>query len=392
LEHHLEYIPGNVNKNRILIYGGTGGSGGFISYCKGLFGSASIPSDVEVCFICSSEFFIELGALDSSIQVIIHPWMSSHSRFKRLLWNLWLYPCLLRRVKADIEFYPSGVLPLFRIIWPGHVIMATTCHNLLPFDLKELNDQCDNLDYKVMSRLRKRLLRSYNRVAGIIFLSTYSKNVVLEQLNSHSQAKVISHGLDLDYRVNESRSYETGSTVTLLYVSPIFPYKHHASVVRAVKNVRNITGRNVNLRLVGGGSLSSVLELENLIKREQAELYVTLVGKLRREDLQHELASADIFIFASSCETFGITLLEAMGYRLPIACSSRSGLEALLRDAGIYFDPYDVMSISQAITTLMSSEELRRKCGEMAVEYSREYAWEKSVQSTFCFLSGLLTY
>ncbi|ABQ25878.1 glycosyltransferase family 4 protein [Geotalea uraniireducens] len=382
-------LNSNNSNLTLFVYGGNGGSGGLVSYCKGLFGSRSVPLDIDVFFICSPEFCNELGPLDSNVRIIQHSWISNSNRLKRLIWHLWIYPRLILKEHVDVELYVSGSLPLYRRIFHGGAIIATTCHNLLPFDLKEIERHPLNPDYRAFLRIRKELKRSLQQLAGIIFISEHSKNVVLEQLITNPEYAVIPHGLEEKFRLERPRSYVIGEPVTLLYVSPVFPYKHHDSVVRSVKWVRDMTGRDIQLRLVGGGGHSAVRELEALIKSEHAESYVTLVGNLGRKELSHELTSTDIFVFASSCEAFPITLLEAMGFRLPIACSNRVGMDTMLRDAGVYFDPEDVSSLSQAIIKLLSSEEMRRDCGEKAFTYAQEYTWVNCAIETFRFLSTL---
>jgi len=371
----------------VLVYGGTGGSGGFDRYCKGLLGSEAVPPDLNIYFLCSPEFKRKLKPLDAVVQTITHPWMSSRSRLKRLLWHIWLYPQLIRRKRIIVEFYPSGILPLLRRIVPGRSIIATTCHNLLPFDLIEFSRKSEQQVYRNMPSLRKNIVTSLSKSSIVIFLSDYSKHLIMGQLTTNPKCAVIEHGLDSDFKMRTSRSYDISDVVTLLYVSPLFPYKHQMNVVRAVKELRNITRRDVRLRLVGGGDPEAVRDMQVFIENENSGTYVSLLANLNREDLKHEYCRADIFVFASSCETFGITLLEAMGFKLPIACSNRSGLSDILRDAGVYFDPEDHQSLIRALNILMSNAALRKSYGEKASEYARKYTWSECASETFRFIS-----
>jgi len=73
------------------------------------------------------------------------------------------------------------------------------------------------------------------------------------------------------------------------------------------------------------------------------------------------MMQADLFVFASSCETFGISLLEAMAVGLPIACSNKSSLPETLQDGGEYFDPEDDQSIASAVKRLILDPVSRKK-------------------------------
>jgi glycosyltransferase involved in cell wall biosynthesis len=156
--------------------------------------------------------------------------------------------------------------------------------------------------------------------------------------------------------------------------------------VKALNLIRKSTGLNICLKLIGGGSRSYALKLKETILHEQLERYVTMIGNIKHGDLIKEYQSADIFVFASSCETFGITLLEAMGSRLPIACSNRTGLYDILKDAGLYFNPEDVRNISEIIEELILNIELRQKLGELAYAFAKHYTWERCALETFQYL------
>ena len=98
--------------------------------------------------------------------------------------------------------------------------------------------------------------------------------------------------------------------------------------------------------------------------------------------------NSDIFLFASSCETFGQIVTEAMSAGLPIACSKKSALPDVLGNAGIYFDPEDSIDIALALKTLILNPELRTKNAIAGYERSKEYSWNKCANETFSFLSN----
>ena len=123
-----------------------------------------------------------------------------------------------------------------------------------------------------------------------------------------------------------------------------------------------------------------------------ADLAKTLVDDvcgefLPKDELLTHLALADLFVFASSCETFGITLLEGMAAGLPIACSNRSSLPETLRDGGVYFDPEDEESIAMAIEQIIQSPALRSAIAQRAKTLSQEYSWKRCADETFSFIA-----
>ena len=125
---------------------------------------------------------------------------------------------------------------------------------------------------------------------------------------------------------------------------------------------------------------------ERLIEQERAESLHALAGKISHDAIPALLRKADLFVFASSCEAFGITLLEAMASGLPVACSNRSGLPDLLRDGGEYFDPENSTEIACAHRAALYRQGLRRESAERAMRYAREFTWSSCAEKTFAFL------
>jgi glycosyltransferase involved in cell wall biosynthesis len=377
-----------INKNfklKVLIYGDIGGSGGYYRYCKGLLASKSLPDDMDIWFICSRSFYNRLKPLDANIKIIDHPWIDSKYRLKRYLWHLCVYPRIVRKLKPDVEFYSTGQLRLFL----RKALTISTCHNLLLFDKKELEQFQDKNEKRYFTTARKRQIKSFLKSDAVIFLSKHSSEVVSNELPAIKQQTVISHGLDSVFIQPNYKGYAFNNKIEILYVSPIFHYKHQLEVAQAIKMLREWTGLNVVLHLVGGGNSLASIEFKKYIQDENLQDIVRLTEFIETKDLLKMYMSADIFVFASSCETFGITILEAMGAKLPIACSNRTGLSEILKDAGVYFDPTDTYSIAEALKLLVTNENLRLELAEKAYCYALEYTWERCASETFNYIKEI---
>ena len=100
-------------------------------------------------------------------------------------------------------------------------------------------------------------------------------------------------------------------------------------------------------------------------------------------------ADADLCVFASSCETFGQILTEAMSAGLPVACSNRSAMPELLGDAGVYFDPENSLDIARALRELIDLPELRTEKAWASFERAKTYSWARCARETFGFLAEI---
>ncbi len=102
--------------------------------------------------------------------------------------------------------------------------------------------------------------------------------------------------------------------------------------------------------------------------------------------IHKQYIESDIAVFASSCETFGQILIEAMAAGLPVACSNLSAMPEILKDGGVYFNPLDSESISIALESLIESPELRFTYAQKSYELASKYSWERCADETFSFL------
>lgn len=370
---------------KVLVYGDIGGSGGYYRYCKGLFSSGAIPEDIIVYFITSDSFHKKLGDLDQNVHVIKHDWIDSTSRIKRYLWYLWVFPRLVRKLNPDLEFYSNGQLRVYL----RKALTVSTCHNLLLFDKLELKRILNLSEKKYFETTRNRQIKSFKKSDALIFLSKHSQDIILPEIDLQKKKKIIAHGLDSEFFIKIKRYFAFGDIVNILYVSPIFHYKNHLNIVKAIQILNNESNFNIHLNLVGGGSSSASNELLDYIKLNNLGNSITIKQFVETNGLINEYISNDIFLFASSSETFGITLLEAMGAKLPIACSNRSGLSDILKDAGVYFDPFDVSGIVYAIKEILNDQNKREELGQKAFEYAHLYTWEKCAKDTFEFLRSV---
>ena len=96
-----------------------------------------------------------------------------------------------------------------------------------------------------------------------------------------------------------------------------------------------------------------------------------------------------MFVFPSSCETFGISLLEAMTAGLPICSSERGPMPEVLKDAGLYFNPESVTSIKNCLSKMINDQELSRRISTKAKQYSQAYSWRICADETFAFLNEI---
>ncbi|MCR9132589.1 MAG: glycosyltransferase family 4 protein [bacterium] len=263
------------------------------------------------------------------------------------------------------------------------------CQNLLPYEPSLVKEE-QGLLFKLKNKMLNKIETSaLNKANGVIFLSEYSANQVQKFTGPIDNFKIIHHGVDTIFRncPTKTKDIAENKVWNIVYVSTIFSYKNHSQIIRAVGQLLKV-GYNVKMTFVGGGVISKdVKQLQSSVDPENN--HIEFLGNRTHEELISIFEKTDIFLFASSCETFGITLLEGMAAGLTIACSNKSSLPEVLDDSGVYFDPCNVDSISNALIHLFENPDKRYFLAQRAKQRSEQFTWQQTSLETFRYLVSI---
>ena len=130
--------------------------------------------------------------------------------------------------------------------------------------------------------------------------------------------------------------------------------------------------------------------LKNLLKDNSSINEKNFTGELNRKDVLKILTQSDIFVFASSSETFGITLLEGMAIGIPIICSNKSSLPEILKNGGIYFNPKNDLQLSNKIDLLIRNKQLRKIKSQQSKKLALKFSWENNIKQFNILIESLL--
>jgi len=135
----------------------------------------------------------------------------------------------------------------------------------------------------------------------------------------------------------------------------------------------NLAG--VRLAFVGGGP-----EFEQ-IRAYYAGTSTVFTGFLDGDELVAAFASADVLIFPSTNETFGLVALEAMACGLPVIATLTGGLVDILEDGvnGLAYDPHTPQTLADRVRRLQQSPGLRAELSARALAHARSRNWRATM-------------
>jgi Glycosyltransferase len=166
----------------------------------------------------------------------------------------------------------------------------------------------------------------------------------------------------------------------ILFVGGADPRKNHRIFLQAVAQSRQQLGGRA-IVLVGDaehpqGSYSATAQALGL------EQDVRCTGRLDRENLRRLYSLADLFVFPSRYEGFGMPVLEAMACGAPTITSSTSSLPEVAGDAALLVHPDDVETLGKAMVTVLSDPELRQQLRQRGFERARLFTWQRAALRT----------
>jgi glycosyltransferase involved in cell wall biosynthesis len=229
--------------------------------------------------------------------------------------------------------------------------------------------------------------RDVNRANRIITVSRHTAKDAVEFFKvDENKTRVVYHGVDRGFRpdiplasiLEVKNKYHISTQRYILFVGTIEPRKNLARLVQAYDRLRKIHGE-YTLVLAGGlgWHYQDVLELAQELGDK-----VRITGYLPREDFFPLYAGAALFTYPSLYEGFGMPLLEAMSSGVPVVASRTSSIPEVVGDAGIFFDPFSVTEMAEAILRALEDDSLRLALREKGMQRAKEFTWERAARET----------
>lgn len=300
----------------------------------------------------------------------------------RVWWQRFLLRRVARRAGCDVLLVPGGSDA------SGFKPLVSISQNLLPFQFREARRYGWSVMTVKFLLLRLIQARTFRRADGVIFLTAFAREAVTRVTGAlPGRVTIIPHGVNGRFfrAPREPGAFSAERPCRVQYVSIVDVYKHQWRVAEAVGTLRS-AGMPIVLDLVGPSG-HGTRRLNDTLRRVDPERgFVNVRGAVPYEELHQTYASADIGVFASSCENMPNVLLESMASGLPIACSRSGPMPEILGDAGVYFDAEDSASIAAAVGQLVESPRLRAEKAAAAYRRAREYSWARCASETFAAL------
>jgi glycosyltransferase involved in cell wall biosynthesis len=320
-----------------------------------------------------------------------------HDRIKNIKLNPIEYPLISkkRQINSAVKYlvYPLIVKSQVKKGNVKHITSQDLAYLLELMKLEKTIVTCHDLIPWVYDNNRlptwKLNMRGLKKADRIITVSEYSKSEIIKYVGyPEDQITVIPNAVDHNnYCVRRDREVikKLGILDTqkiILYVGSEQPRKNIPFLLKAISELKKKLPEIILLK-IGTPQVPGAREkLIKLIETLGIEKEVVFVGYVSENELPKYYNAADLFVFPSLYEGFGLPPLEAMACGTPVITSNFTSLPEVVGDSAITIDPYDVNAFAEAMYNLLTDEKLREKMINKGLKRAQLFNWEKSAEKT----------
>lgn len=268
-----------------------------------------------------------------------------------------------------------------------HVV--TTVHDIMP---KSRNDgpKTGFLDY-LYYRLILHAIKKSDRI--ITTAKCIKEDIIKYLAYPADRIEIVYEGVDQQKFNNNIKPKKldcfSNKNINLLFVGSEFPRKN---LVRLLKAVALLKKEFPNICLIKVGEPQYThgrKDILRAIKELHLETAVKFIGHVEK-DLPYYYYQADLFVFPSLYEGFGLPPLEAMACGCPVVASNCGSLPEILGDAALLADPYNPEDIALKIKSVITNNKLRQKLIKRGIKRANQFTWGKCASRTIKVYESLI--
>jgi glycosyltransferase involved in cell wall biosynthesis len=295
---------------------------------------------------------------------------------QRVLWEQRVLPRLLRRLGVDVFHAPANVLPA-RLPCPSVV----TIHDLSFIHFPQF--------FQPTRRIYQRLFtaRSARAATLVLAVSQSTRRDLIEHMAVNpARIRVVYPAIEerfqpnLDPAVLATFRRERGLPERfLLYLGNLEPRKNVAGLIEAYARLRAADADAPPLVVAGGKGwyYQTIFERVRALGIERA---ITFAGYVRDEEQPLWYAAAELFIYPSYFEGFGLPVAEAMACGAPVITSNVSSLPEVAGDVAVQVDPRDSGALAHAMQSVLEDEQARQRMAAEGPRWAQQFSIERMVR------------
>ena len=304
--------------------------------------------------------------------------LPAHIRTLRIAWEQAVLPGLALKLKADLVHAPGYVLPLNL-----RVPAVLSVYDCQVFTTPQWCRLANRIHYRLL------MPASVARARRIIVPSAFTRHELSQCLpGSGLRTRIVPLGVSSAFVPMTDPSQRDALRRQLqlpdhyiLHVGRLDPRKNLDSLVRWFTQLRARHNLPHHLVLAGPPDRDSA-RIAGLLDALGPDSRIHRTGRIDPASLPAFYALADLFVYPSRHEGFGLPPLEAMASGTPVIASTAGAIPEVTGDAAIGLDPDDATGWITAMHTVLTDGPLRAARIRLGLERARRFSWEQTAIQT----------
>ncbi len=357
-----------------------------INFCKEL-NSLAVSSNIKI-FICKnylSQISQEFNS-NSKIEYVVKPNFLSITFF-RLFWMQFILPFELKSLGIKKLYSPMNFSPIIakflniKVILCLHSNLPWIYYNLMPGN-------------RIRNLITKKLMEiSIYNCDLLIVNSFFAKEEIVKNLNlSKKKIEVVYLGVNKSFfSIKNEKNLINHFNYDNRYILSVISCVKYHNIINLLYAFK-ILIRDTDIRLVLVLQILDkdyFLEIKKFIKNNFLGSQIIIFSDVNINQLPKVYKNADLYVFTSYCEVFGLTSLEAMSKEIPVVISNRSALPEINGNAALYFDPDNINEIKNSLKKALLEKSLRKTLIKNGRERLKKFDSTTNVKKTINIIDNL---
>lgn len=296
----------------------------------------------------------------------------------KFVWVAITMPIFFRTHKIDI-FHTEYIIPFFI---PKKVKVVTHIHDV---SFKVYREMILRKDLFFLDLL---IPRSISRSDKIIAVSQFTRDEILKYYKvDPDKIEVIYNSINVTKKVSTQESIEAVRKKYqlpqkfILYIGTLQPRKNIPTLIEAYAKIENKIPE-IELVIAGDKKAHNFdKKIDEAIFKYKLDKKIKFTGFIETEDKASVYRMAQVFVFPSFYEGFGIPILEAMSQGVPILASDIGPHREVAAEAGSYFKFGDIDIFSNKLYNICVDQNERKRLSDLGISRAKFFSWKKSAQA-----------
>lgn len=241
----------------------------------------------------------------------------------------------------------------------------------------------ETMNKRNLRRLRGELEASIARSSRIVTISEFSRSEIVRMLRvPQEKIDIVSPApANMTLMCGEGENNQTAEHTEpfVLYVGTLEPRKNLERLIQAFDMLKK-TERIPHKLILAGGAGWGTEGISSAVRAASCADDIKFTGYVSVTEKRALYQNADVFVFPSLYEGFGIPPLEAMEMGCPVVCANAASLPEVVGDAARLVDPWDVRSIADGILNVLTDEEYADSLRRKGKKQFEKYTWDTSAE------------